>query len=106
MFVVFSILCIVLIGAGTITDFAKYRSAYAKGDFSIVEGTVDNFQPMPYEGHQQESFTVKDVAFHYSDFDSSPCLRNTASHGGPIRQGLAVRITYHQGCILRLEISR
>jgi hypothetical protein len=104
--VIFSILGIVLIGGGAIADFVEYRSAYAREDFSVLEGAVDNFHPMPYEGHQQESFTVNGVAFYYSDFDSSPCFHNSASHGGPIRPGLGVRIVYHQGCILRLDIRR
>jgi hypothetical protein len=104
--VIFSIFGIVLIGGGAIADFLEYRSAYARGDFSVIEGTVYNFHPMPYEGHQQESFTVNGVSFYYSDFDSSPCFHNSASHGGPIRPGLAVRIAYHRGCILRLDIRR
>jgi hypothetical protein len=107
--IIFSILCMVLIGGGTVTDFVKSRYAYSRGRFSVIEGTVENFRPMPYEGHQQESFTVNGVAFYYSDFDGSPCFRNAASHGGPIRPGLAVRIAYFespQTCILRLDIRR
>ena len=36
----------------------------------IVEGYVENFEPMPYEGHAQESFDIEGVHFEYS-IDSS-----------------------------------
>jgi hypothetical protein len=35
------------------------------------------------------------VPFKYSDFDlTNPGFRNTTSHGGPIKDGLPVRIWY------------
>jgi hypothetical protein len=104
--IILSILFIVLMAGGAVTDFIEARYDYSRGHFSVIEGAVENFHPMPHEGHQQESFTVNGVAFFYSDFDSSPCFRNASSRGGPIRPGLAVRIAYHQGCILRLDIRR
>jgi hypothetical protein len=76
------------------------------GQFSVVEGRVSNFRPMPYTGHAAESFTVNGLLFSYSDFDKSKCgFRNTASHGGPIREGLQVRIAAHAGRILKLEVA-
>jgi hypothetical protein len=78
---------------------------YHKGVYSIVEGTVTDFQPMPYEGHQEECFTVQTERFCYSDYILSPGFRNTASHGGPIRSGLPVRIAYSDSTILRLDVA-
>ena len=37
----------------------KTVGAYKRGDYQIVEGYVENFHPMPYGGHSQESFEIK-----------------------------------------------
>jgi len=85
-------------------------SAYRKGDYQMVEGTVADFDPMPYEGHKNECFSVLDKRFCYSDYAIRPGFRNTASHGGPISSGLQVRIAYkatpERNMILRLEIDK
>jgi hypothetical protein len=81
-------------------------SGYQKGDYLVVEGQVTDFHPMPYEGHQMECFTVQEQHFCYSDYVMDPGFRHTASHGGPIRSGLQVRIAYTGGTILRLDIPR
>ena len=82
------------------------RDTLAAGTYAVVEGKVENFKPMPKTGHSQESFTVNGVRFLYSDYDvSQGGFNNTASHGGPIRSGLPVRIAYQNGRILRLEVG-
>src|SRR5215470_14138613 len=43
---------------------AKARRACLRGDYSVVEGPITNFHPMPYSGHQDESFSVTACAFH------------------------------------------
>lgn len=60
---------------------------------------------MPYEGHQDECFRVKNEKFCYSDYVVQPGFHQSASHGGPIREGLPVRIAYSNGQILRLDIG-
>jgi hypothetical protein len=76
------------------------------GQYSVIEGDVRRFVPMPWGGHALESFDVGDRHFSYSDFVATPGFRRTASHGGPIREGLHVRIAYVGNVILRLEILR
>ena len=61
---------------------------------------------MPREGHDEESFTVNGVEFHYSDYVIDGAFNNPASHGGPIRAGLPVRICHKDGRILKLEVAR
>ena len=80
--------------------------AYQRGEFQTVEGAVFDFHPMPYEGHQDECFSVQDQRFCYSDYDIAPGFHNAASHGGPIRSGLQVRIAYREGVILRLDVAK
>jgi hypothetical protein len=61
---------------------------------------------MPYTGHSEESFTVEGHRFSYSDYIVTSGFHNTASHGGPIREGLHVRVTYSGNLILRLEVAQ
>jgi hypothetical protein len=86
--------------------YARAREAYVEGRYSTVEGNVTNFHPMPYSGHQNETFSVNGMQFSYSDYVLIPCFKNTSSHGGPIHEGLHVRIAYSGNCILKLEVSR
>lgn len=92
--------------AATYPDYHEALQAYRTGQYSTVEGTVENFRPMPYSGHQLECFTVRDQEFCYSDYVVTAGFNNTASHGGPIRAGLPVRIAYRGQEILRIEIRQ
>ena len=42
--------------AGVADMYARARQAYARGEYETVEGPVSNFHPMPYSGHENESF--------------------------------------------------
>lgn len=83
----------------------RLQRAYQRDEYSVIEGTVEDFQPMPPEGHQEECFSVKAKRFCYSDFRGTPAFNNTTSHGGPIKKGLHVRIAYIGNDILRLQIA-
>jgi hypothetical protein len=86
------------------SEYLSLRSEYRKGQFSVVEGRVTNFHPMPYEGHQDECFSVQAETFCYSDYAITGGFNNAASHGGPIREGLPVRVSYIGNTIVRLEV--
>jgi hypothetical protein len=92
---VFLLLAFYAFSAPSVQDmYTRARAAYVQGQYSTVEGTVTNFHPMPYSGHQNETFSVDGMQFSYSDYVLIPCFNNTSSHGGPIREGLRVRIAY------------
>lgn len=97
----------VLVMAYMLTSwFSKKREgseALQKGNFSLVEGKVNNFKPMPYEGHAEESFTLERERFSYSDYVYTPCFNHSSAHGGPIRADLHIRVSYIDGCILKIE---
>jgi hypothetical protein len=65
---------------------------------------------MPHSGHAMETFVVNGVHFAYSDFSVQAAFHQTSSYGGPIREGLPIRLHYigPQDCaeILQLEIAR
>jgi hypothetical protein len=87
-----------------IPRFIELRRAYADGQSHVVEGPVENFQPMPYLGPQRESFSVGGVNFSYYPDDSTPCFTDVPPRRGPIRPGQFVRVHYDNECIQRLEI--
>ena len=64
------------------------------GTAYVVEGDVEEFQPMPAGGHGSEHFVVDGRRFQYSDATASPGFDQTSIDGGPIRAGLHVRIRY------------
>jgi hypothetical protein len=108
-FVIFASFWTLIAFGFTYSSYRELTRAYRAGRYSVVEGTVEDFHPMPYEGHQNECFRVEKERFCYSDYELSPGFNQSASHGGPIRAGLPVRIAYYQdenfhARILRLEI--
>lgn len=90
----------------TFPEYYGLRSALRQGKIGIVEGKVENFVPMPYKGHAVESFTVSGKRFEYSDYMASPGFRQTASHGGPIREDLNVRVFFLDSLIARLDVAK
>jgi hypothetical protein len=83
--------------------------AEARGQLVVVAGPVENFHPMPVTGHDTERFTVSNVHFAYSDYVVTSGFNQTSSHGGPIHEGLQVRIWYtgssDEATIVKLEIA-
>jgi len=102
----FGILWMFLASAPVLTEGVDAFNAFQTGHYALVEGEVTDFHPMPYQGHQDECFSVQDERFCYSDYEATPGFRNSASHGGPIRAGIHVRIAYLGGTILRLQIQK
>ncbi len=81
-----------------VTGVQKYDQvigAYKKGNYQTVEGFVENYETMPYEGHAQESFTINGVEFSYSDYTVMQGYHNAASHGGVItHNGQYLKLRY------------
>jgi branched-subunit amino acid transport protein len=79
---------------------------------AVVEGSVEHFHPMPGGGHDSERFEVAGVHFEYSHWSISQGFNQDVTVGGPIREGLYVRIHYVRladesfGTIVRLEIRQ
>ena len=90
-------------------SYDSTRAAQAAVDphTPVVEGRVENFRPAPAEGHRDETFTVNGVPFAYSDYSITGGFNQTQSHGGPIREGLSVRIHYlpPSNLIVKVEVA-
>ncbi len=107
-FLGFAVLWTTVASVSLVSEYLTARRALRDETALVVEGTVDEFHPMPAAGHDTERFVVKGVRFEYSDFVVSSGFNNTSSHGGPIRAGLPVRIHYlaeARPLILKLEIA-
>lgn len=64
-------------------------------DCYVVEGYVENFYSMPYEGHDTEHFEINGVYFEYSDYIMTNGYNVTASHGGVVaHNGQYLKIKY------------
>lgn len=80
----FSVIVCIIWTFQLIDMYKKTAIAYRNGDYHIVEGYVENFDPMPRGGHKYETFEINGVKFGYSDYTLMIGYHNTKSHGGVI----------------------
>lgn len=71
----------------------------------VVEGTVEEFTPEGETGLIPESFKVKNVEFSYFTNSETSAFHSTSNSGGPIKDGLKVRIFHSNNKILGLWIK-
>jgi hypothetical protein len=89
----------------TYGEYSSLSKADVASGRKVVEGAVTDFKPMPATGHAMERFCVSGACFEYSDYVVTGGFNNTSSHGGPIHEGLRVRVTYVDNAIVKLEIA-
>ena len=108
-FLGFALLWTTCTAEGVLGSHLRARQLLRDGTAQVVEGPVQDFHPMPSNGHGTESFVVEGVRFAYSDYVIRTGFRQTSARGGPIRSGLRVRIHYSNAPgspdILKLEIK-
>src|SRR5215813_9594339 len=86
-------------------EYAELARRYRRGDFIEVSGKVENFdQGLSPARPGDERFTVNGVTFFYSQNMVSAGFRKTHNSGGPLRDGMTVKIRYIGSSIVRLEI--
>lgn len=91
-----SLITLILI-TSEISMCSRILGAYHRGEYEVVEGYVENFDPMPYEGHSNESFEINGIHFSYSDYEIHQGYHNAKSHGGVITgDGQYLKIGYVQ----------
>ena len=80
---------------GMLSEHFELKERVARENLYVVEGYVENYHPMPREGHDLESFEINGVYFEYSDFKVINGYNNSASHGGVVtRNGQYLKIKY------------
>jgi hypothetical protein len=109
IFLGFAVLWTTIASAGVFGGWVATWLAETRGQLAVVSGPIENFHPMPVDGHDTERFTVSNVHFEYSDYVVTSGFNQTSSHGGPIREGLLVRISYTgsqaDATIAKLELA-
>ena len=90
----------------TYLGYRALAGAVRENRAQVVEGRVGDFRPLAAQAHGQERFCVNGKCFFYSDYLVSAGFSQTAAHGGPIREGLPVRVTYVGNDIVKLEVAR
>jgi len=97
------VLWTLLVFTSTGGEYLRLRDALRSGKYTVVEGRVTDFHPIA--GKSAESFAVGSYHYSYGDFQVSAAFNHSASEGGPIHEGLQVRIADVNGQIARLEIA-
>lgn len=100
-FLIFAVLWTGVAGIGVVGGDLAAGADLRAGRCEVLEGRVENLESLP----KQESFSLDGVRFEYSDYVVAPGFSHTAAHGGPLREGLPVRLCHADGHILRLEIG-
>jgi hypothetical protein len=92
--------------AASYGEYVSLRHALEAGRYSVVEGEVTDFNPMPRNGKGYESFVVSGKRFIFSDSELTAGFNQTTSHGSPIHVGAYVRIAYIGDTVVRLEMAK
>lgn len=104
-FIGFSCLWMVTSYVGTYLEYRRLRTAYETGHYQVIEGIVEQFRYHTPDQPKDESFSVNGVHFIYDESQVTAAFNQTSGHGGPIREGLAVRVWYVGNAIIRLEVA-
>ena len=89
------IIMFVMTVLGLVFEYENYKEILKTDELFIVEGYVENYHPMPYEGHDTEHFEIEGVYFEYSDYTVMNGYNISASHGGVVtHNGQYLKIKY------------
>jgi hypothetical protein len=87
-------------------ELSALKRERLSGEFHIIERIVEDFTPGKADGHPPEQFRVGNTHFTYSPYEITSAFHQVVENGGPLRNGLKVRIAETDGKILRLEIAQ
>ncbi len=102
-FVIISLVGITVNKSITSKEYKRFRKVLMNKEHSVVQGIVKDYIPM--DEFNPESFSVNGVDFFYRDDKSNSAFNDVALNGGPIKEGLNVRIFYYENSIIGLWIK-
>lgn len=92
---VFAICLFILLITVHIIDYKEKKYILENNQALVVEGYVEEYHPMPFEGHDTEHFKIDDVYFEYSNFEYLNGYNRPASYGGVVKEnGKYLKIKY------------
>jgi len=78
-----------------IAEYNEYKTMLESDSVSVVEGYVENYNPLPADGKGTENFEINGVYFAYSNADGRNGYTAIAKYGGVITMnGQHLRIKY------------
>lgn len=89
----------------TYSEYLSLVDAVANKQVGLVTGKVTEFKPRMVQSKGVESFCVNQTCFNYSDTRVTAGFNQIRAYGGPIYQGLPVRISYVGNTIVKLEVA-
>jgi hypothetical protein len=102
----FATLWTALAFGSTYGSYYELRAAAIGGDCRVEEGIVTKFRPPADAGGKgRENFCVAETCFAYAQYTAYAGFHNTSAHGGPLRDGLHVRVTHVGNAIVKLQIA-
>lgn len=91
----------------TVIAHTSCQDTRINNQYLVIEGSVQDFRPgSNSQGSLPEQFSVEGVIFAYSDYMQTCGFNTMQVNGGPIQEGLQVRISYipsRYNTILRIE---
>ena len=92
-----------------ISEYNAFKDMLETGSVSTVQGYVENYSPLPWDGKGTENFEINGVYFAYNNADARNGYTKTANRGGVIThngQHLIIRyVTREDGENIILYIS-
>jgi len=67
-----------------VSEYHTYKNMLKADAVTTVQGCVEDFSPLPWDGKGKESFEINGVYFAYNDADGRNGYRKTAARGGVI----------------------
>ena len=101
--VVFTLFSVYLLNE-TWSEYEEFVQRLRSGDYRTVTGPITDFQPGDVPGHRSEHVRVNGVFFNYGTAEITSAFNRTAGRGGPMREGLQVRLAVSGDRIIRVEI--
>lgn len=105
LFTFIGIIALIISSFFTGVDYRSLKKIVIKNKHLTVEGIVEDFNPLNETELLPESFNVNGVEFSYFDDKGSSAFHESSLSGGPIKEGLPVRIFYYDNKILGLWIK-
>ena len=92
---VFCFLLFVSILVAHIGDYSEKKNAINNDQVLVIEGYVEKYHAMPFEGHDTEHFEINGVYFEYSNFELYNGYNRPACYGGVVTEnGQYLKIKY------------
>jgi hypothetical protein len=98
------VLSVVTFVGSTLPDL-HLLEAVETGNYALVEGIVTQFHPQFAGRREYETFSVDGTTFRYTQ-SSDFAFNHTAGTGGPIHQGMKLRVGHVAGRIVRIDECR